>query len=439
MVAAAPRDREPRSEDVLDVLCAVSARLESFARGRSLRGVRAPYARSRPDSPVVAALRAAAPEEKEESVRGGRAATAANNSVADTPALLRRTQSDGLSALSLGRLDGRAASANAARARTSLAEAAAERRTISQSRSAMLGRLRELGAADRHARSASSVLRSHSAEDRKPSMTRQKSDPLPRNPVHHSRASSANAASWASTERGSGRFAIVDGARAADDELAVAPPPPRDHELCDPRAGFARSASSVLRSHSAEDRKPSMTRQKSDPLPRNPVHHSRASSANAASWASTERGSGRFAIVDGARAATRRDAKATPLRVTGAESASDKFLRRATRSRGCPPDDAPESSERSASQALSSASAAAALVSAVLSLFGVLLSAASSILAPLCSSRPPWWPRSCESPQRPARQGLEGEGRAPVSPLFPRCFSSEALDCLLSDDVGCVY
>ena len=346
MVAAAPRDREPRSEDVLDVLCAVSARLESFARGRSLRGVRAPYARSRPDSPVV--LRAAAPEEKEESVRGGRAATAANNSVADTPALLRRTQSDGLSALSLGRLDGRAASANAARARTSLAEAAAERRTISQSRSAMLGRLRELGAADRHARSASSVLRSHSA-----------------------------------------------------------------------------------------DRKPSMTRQKSDPLPRNPVHHSRASSANAASWASTERGSGRFAIVDGARAATRRDAKATPLRVTGAESASDKFLRRATRSRGCPPDDAPESSERSASQALSSASAAAALVSAVLSLFGVLLSAASSILAPLCSSRPPWW--SCESPQRPARQGLEGEGRAPVSPLFPRCFSSEALDCLLSDDVGCVY
>jgi len=352
MVAAAPRDREPHSEDVLDVLCAVSARLESFARGRSLRGVRAPYARSRPDSPVVAALRAAAPEEKEESVRGGRAATAANNSVADTPALLRRTQSDGLSALSLGRLDGRAASANAARARTSLAEAAAERRTISQSRSAMLGRLRELGAADRHARSASSVLRSHSAEDRKPSMTRQKSDPLPRNPVHHSRASSANAASWASTERGSGRFAIVDGARAA----------------------------------------------------------------------------------------TRRDAKATdPLRVTGDESASDKFLRRATRSRGCPPDDAPESSERSASQALSSASAAAALVSAVLSLFGVLLSAASSILAPLCSSRPPWWPRSCESPQRPARQGLEGEGRAPVSPLFPRCFSSEALDCLLSDDVGCVY
>ena len=258
-------------------------------------------------------------------MRGGRAATAANNSVADTPALLRRTQSDGLSALSLGRLDGRAASANAARARTSLAEAAAERRTISQSRSAMLGRLRELGAADRHARSASSVLRSHSA-----------------------------------------------------------------------------------------DRKPSMTRQKSDPLPRNPVHHSRASSANTASWASTERGSGRFAIVDGARAATRRDAKATdPLRVTGAESASDKFLRRATRSRGCPPDDAPESSERSASQALSSASAAAALVSAVLSLFGVLLSAASSILAPLCSSRPPWWPQSCESPQRPTRQG---EGRAPVSP-----------------------
>ena len=92
MVAAAPRDREPRSEDVLDVLCAVSARLESFARGRSLRGVRAPYARSRPDSPVV--LRAAAPEEKEESVRGGRAATAANNSVAETPALLRRTHSD---------------------------------------------------------------------------------------------------------------------------------------------------------------------------------------------------------------------------------------------------------------------------------------------------------------------------------------------------------
>lgn len=338
MVAAAPRDREPHSEDVLDVLCAVSARLESFARGRSL-----PYARSRPDSPVVAALRAAAPEEREESVRGGRAALAANNSVANTPALLRRTQSDGLSALSLGRLDGRAASANAERARTSLAEAAAERRTISQSRSAMLGRPRELGAADRHARSASSVLRSHSAEDRKTSMTRQKSDPLPRNPVHHSRASSANAASWASTERGSGRFAIVDGARAA----------------------------------------------------------------------------------------TRRDAKATPLRVTGAESASDK--RRATRSRGWPPDDAPETSERSARQA------ATALVSAVLSLFGVLLSAASSILAPLCSSRPPWWPRSCESPQRPARQGLEGEGRAPVSPLFPRCFSSEALDCLLSDDVGCVY
>ena len=339
MVAAAPRDREPHSEDVLDVLCAVSARLESFARGRSLRGVRAPYARSRPDSPVVAALRAAAPEEKEESVRGGRAATAANNSVADTPALLRRTQSDGLSALSLGRLDGRAASANAARARTSLAEAAAERRTISQSRSAMLGRLRELGAADRHARSASSVLRSHSAEDRKPSMTRQKSDPLPRNPVHHSRASSANAASWASTERGSGRCAIVDGARAA----------------------------------------------------------------------------------------TRRDAKATPLRVTGAESASDKFLRRATRSRGCPPDDAPESSERSASQALRSASAAAALVSAVLSLFGVLLSAASSILAPLCSSRPPWWPRSCESPQRPARQG---EGRAAVSPWSN---SAAGLDLLFID------
>ena len=160
----------------------------------------------------------------------------------------------------------------------------------------------------------------------------------------------------------------------------------------------------------------------------------RASSCDAASRASTELGS---RSAEGALASRRRvEAPPTLCLRTGAESASDPASR-ALRSRGCPQDGAPVSGERSASQALSSASAAAALVSAVLSLFGVLLSAASSILAPLCSSRPPWW--SCESPQRPARQGLEGEGRAPVSPLFPRCFSSEALDCLLSDDVGCVY
>jgi hypothetical protein len=150
----------------------------------------------------------------------------------------------------------------------------------------------------------------------------------------------------------------------------------------------------------------------------------RASSCDAASRASTELGS---RSAEGALASRRRvEAPPTLCLRTGAESASDPASR-ALRSRGCPQDGAPVSGERSASQALSSASAAAALVSAVLSLLAVLLSAASSILAPLCSSRPPWWPRSCESPQRPARQG---EGRAAVSPWSN---SAAGLDLLFID------
>ena len=175
----------------------------------------------------------------------------------------------------------------------------------------------------------------------------------------------------------------------------------------DPRAGAHSEASSTLSTPA-----PVFS------APRNAI--CRASSADAASTTSTALQSS-FAEDS---LASRRRVKAPPKLClmtssdrAGAKSASDQISTRPSRgglrSRGCPSDDALEGSERSARQAPSSASAAAALVSSVLSLLAVLLSAASSIFAPLCSSRPPWWPQSCESPQRPTRQG---EGRAPVSP-----------------------
>jgi hypothetical protein len=170
----------------------------------------------------------------------------------------------------------------------------------------------------------------------------------------------------------------------------------------DPRAGAHSEASSTL----------------STPVPvfsapRDAI--CRASSADAASRTSTALQS---SSAEDSLASRRRVKAPTKLcLMTGAKSASDQASTRpsrgALRSRGCPSDDALEGSERSARQAPSSASAAAALVSSVLSLLAVLLYAASSIFAPFCSSRPPWWPQSCESPQRPTRQG---EGRAPVSP-----------------------
>ena len=158
----------------------------------------------------------------------------------------------------------------------------------------------------------------------------------------------------------------------------------------------------------------------------------RSSSADAASRASTALGSsfaeGHSYEPASSALARRRRVKAPPklCLMTGAESASEQASRGALRSRGFPSDDAPEGNVRSAREALSSTSAAAALASAILSLLALLLSAASSLLAPLFSSRPPWWPQSCESPQRPARQG-EGHGHAPVSPW------SAGLDLLFID------
>ena len=299
-----PEDHHP--EDVTETLCTVSARLDTFVLGRAARG--------------AAAQGAVA--------RKGRAAT--NRDSASTK--LARTRSDEHRA--------RRGDRGASGSRTD------HQRPISQSRSSMRERLRELEAADQ-------------------------------------------------------RFA-----RTTSDEppLAVAR---RDRELYDPRA----LAASVQRSRSGgdlgggdfvagaqhPDRGKRMLRYHSDPLPRT-------------------RASGAMELRQ-ATPAARRD--------------GDLASRGALMSCGCPPDDAQEGDKNSARQARS-ASAAGGLVSAFLSLLAVLFSAASSLLSPLCSSRPPWWPQSCESPRRPLR-------RAPVSPYDCPSGTLDLWFEMDAEDVGCPY